>query len=53
MISIVGASGSGKSTLLRCIPLLEMPEAGDVGVGGEWLAWRPAAPAGCRRTRRR
>ncbi len=38
--SIVGASGSGKSTLLRCIPLLEIPDAGDVGVGGEWLAWR-------------
>ena len=41
VISIVGASGSGKSTLLRCIPLLEVPEAGEVGVGGEWLAWRP------------
>ena len=37
----MGASGSGKSTLLRCIPLLEVPEAGEVGVGGEWLAWRP------------
>ena len=40
VISIVGASGSGKSTLLRCIPLLEVPDAGEVGVGGEWLAWR-------------
>ena len=40
VISIVGASGSGKSTLLRCIPLLEVPEQGDVSVGGEALAWR-------------
>jgi octopine/nopaline transport system ATP-binding protein len=41
VISIIGASGSGKSTMLRCIPLLEMPEAGEVGVAGEWLTWRP------------
>ncbi len=41
VISIIGASGSGKSTMLRCIPLLEMPEAGEVGVAGEWLKWRP------------
>ena len=40
VISIIGASGSGKSTLLRCIPLLEVPEAGEVGVAGEWLRWR-------------
>ena len=40
VISIIGASGSGKSTMLRCIPLLEMPEAGEVGVAGEWLTWR-------------
>ncbi len=43
VISIVGASGSGKSTLLRCIPLLEVPEEGDIGVGGEWLGWRTRA----------
>ncbi|WP_158747314.1 ABC transporter ATP-binding protein [Acidisphaera sp. L21] len=41
VISIIGASGSGKSTMLRCIPLLEVPEAGEVGVAGEWLRWRP------------
>ncbi len=41
VISIIGGSGSGKSTLLRCIPLLEVPEAGDVGVAGEWLQWKP------------
>ncbi len=45
VISIVGASGSGKSTLLRCIPLLEVPDAGEVGVGGEWLAWRSKGSA--------
>ncbi len=41
VIALIGASGSGKSTLLRCIPLLEVPEAGEVGVAGEWLRWKP------------
>ncbi len=40
VIAIIGASGSGKSTLLRCIPMLEVPEGGDLAVGGEWLKWR-------------
>ncbi|QEL27004.1 amino acid ABC transporter ATP-binding protein (plasmid) [Bosea sp. F3-2] len=31
--AIIGASGSGKSTLLRCIPLLEIPDQGEVTVG--------------------
>jgi octopine/nopaline transport system ATP-binding protein len=35
VISIIGASGSGKSTLLRCIPLLEIPEEGEVAIAGE------------------
>ncbi len=35
VISIIGASGSGKSTLLRCIPLLEVPEQGEVAIAGE------------------
>jgi ABC-type histidine transport system ATPase subunit len=35
VISIIGASGSGKSTLLRCIPLLEVPEEGEVAIAGE------------------
>ncbi len=34
VISILGASGSGKSTFLRCINLLEVPDAGEVTVGG-------------------
>jgi octopine/nopaline transport system ATP-binding protein len=35
VIAIVGASGSGKSTLLRCINMLEIPDAGEVRLGGE------------------
>jgi octopine/nopaline transport system ATP-binding protein len=34
-IAIIGASGSGKSTLLRCVPLLEVPEQGDITIGDE------------------
>ena len=37
VITILGASGSGKSTLLRCINLLEIPDAGEVHVGGELI----------------
>jgi octopine/nopaline transport system ATP-binding protein len=38
VVAIIGASGSGKSTLLRCIPLLEVPDAGEITIGGEALA---------------
>jgi octopine/nopaline transport system ATP-binding protein len=41
VISIIGASGSGKSTLLRCIPLLEIPNAGEISIAGETLKLRP------------
>jgi ABC-type histidine transport system ATPase subunit len=41
VIAIIGASGSGKSTLLRCIPLLEIPEEGEVAIAGEVVALRP------------
>jgi octopine/nopaline transport system ATP-binding protein len=37
VVAIIGSSGSGKSTLLRCANLLEVPEAGDITVGGETL----------------
>ena len=40
VISIIGASGSGKSTLLRCIPLLTVPDAGEVAIGGETIRMR-------------
>lgn len=35
VISLIGSSGAGKSTLLRCINLLEMPDKGDIYIGGE------------------
>src|SRR5215203_3907591 len=35
VISILGASGSGKSTMLRCINMLEVPDGGEVVIGGE------------------
>ncbi|PLX35572.1 MAG: histidine/lysine/arginine/ornithine ABC transporter ATP-binding protein [Hyphomicrobiales bacterium] len=37
VVSIIGSSGSGKSTLLRCINLLEVPDEGEVIVGGETI----------------
>jgi octopine/nopaline transport system ATP-binding protein len=40
VISIIGSSGSGKSTFLRCIDFLEMPDAGEVAVGGEVIRIR-------------
>ena len=40
VISILGASGSGKSTFLRCINLLEIPDSGEISVGGETLTMR-------------
>jgi len=38
VISILGASGSGKSTMLRCINMLEVPDGGEVAIGGETIA---------------
>jgi octopine/nopaline transport system ATP-binding protein len=35
VISVLGASGSGKSTMLRCINMLEVPDSGEVRIGGE------------------
>ncbi len=40
VVAIIGASGSGKSTLLRCIPLLEVPDEGEILIGGEVLAMK-------------
>src|ERR671911_2847101 len=37
VITMIGSSGSGKSTLLRCINLLEVPDSGEVHVGGELI----------------
>ena len=44
VISILGASGSGKSTMLRCINMLEVPDSGEIRIGGEEI--------GIKRTRR-
>jgi octopine/nopaline transport system ATP-binding protein len=40
VVSIIGSSGSGKSTMLRCIPLLEMPDSGEISVAGETIAMK-------------
>ncbi len=37
-VAIIGASGSGKSTFLRCLNLLEVPDQGEILVGGEHLS---------------
>jgi octopine/nopaline transport system ATP-binding protein len=46
VIAIIGSSGSGKSTLLRCINLLEVPEHGQILVGGEEVRLEPARGGG-------
>ncbi len=33
-VSVMGASGSGKSTLLHLLGLLEVPDAGEISIGG-------------------
>jgi polar amino acid transport system ATP-binding protein len=35
VVCIIGPSGAGKSTFLRCLNRLEVPDAGEVWVGGE------------------
>lgn len=39
VITLIGASGSGKSTFLRCMNLLEQPDAGEIVVHGEPIAF--------------
>ncbi len=34
-VCLIGSSGSGKTTLLRCLNLLEMPDAGEIWIGGQ------------------
>jgi octopine/nopaline transport system ATP-binding protein len=45
VIAIIGSSGSGKSTLLRCIPMLDVPDGGEITVGNEAVRFGPAVPA--------
>jgi L-cystine transport system ATP-binding protein len=40
--ALIGPSGSGKSTLLRCINLLEVPDAGTLGVADARIDFTPA-----------
>jgi len=51
VITLIGSSGSGKSTFLRCLNLLEVPDAGELAIAGEPIAFkregaasRPANP---------
>ena len=37
VLAIIGSSGGGKTTLLRCINFLEMPDEGQLYLGGEKL----------------
>ena len=40
VVSILGSSGSGKSTMLRCINMLEIPDSGEIAIGGEVIGLR-------------
>jgi len=40
VITLIGASGSGKSTFLRCLNLLEIPDAGELTIAGEAIAFK-------------
>ena len=40
-VCILGPSGSGKSTLLRCMNWLEVPDGGQVFLGGQRIGFRP------------
>lgn len=34
-VCLIGSSGSGKTTLLRCLNLLEVPDVGEIWIGGQ------------------
>jgi len=38
ILVVMGLSGSGKSTMLRCINMLEVPDSGEIRIGGETIA---------------
>ena len=37
VVVVIGPSGSGKSTFLRCLNLLEIPTAGSIQIGDEYI----------------
>ncbi|KEA63492.1 Putrescine transport ATP-binding protein PotA [Marinobacterium lacunae] len=41
-VTLLGPSGCGKTTLLRCISGFERLDSGDIAIGGESMARRPA-----------
>lgn len=48
--AIIGRSGSGKSTLLRILATLDLPDTGDLYIGGERLnGWKDSKLAAFRR----
>ena len=51
VVAIIGSSGSGKTTLLRCLNFLETPDAGEIIVDGESLAYRDVSDAAIRENR--
>jgi len=40
--ALIGPSGCGKSTFLRCLNLLVTPDAGEVSIDGEVVAFKPS-----------
>ena len=42
VVAVIGPSGCGKSTLLRCITLLELPDSGQIFIGGEEITRKGA-----------
>ena len=46
MVAIMGPSGSGKTTLLRMIAGLEIPNSGDIYIGGKRVNDVPASKRG-------
>lgn len=41
-VSVLGSSGSGKSTMLRCINWLEVPDGGEIYIGGDRMGVKNA-----------
>jgi len=41
-VSVLGSSGSGKSTMLRCINWLEVPDGGEIYIGGDRMGVKSA-----------
>ena len=51
VLAIIGSSGSGKTTLLRCLNFLEIPDGGEIRVGGKLLTGENLSEAQIRQNR--